>query len=418
MSRRRARLTIIAALTAVLLAAGVPAFAQEDGGGGFLGIGGNRTTTTTTTAPPSTTTTTAPPSTTTTTAPGSPSSVPVPGSSSSTTTTTAPPSNGGSTSTTAPGEVPEPSDGTEAPEGSGTGEDAEGEAPSSGPRTIPSEAQAIIDAYPRTGSSSSAALLAGVEELIDLGLTRDEAIRIGFGRFPVGGLANYSHDWLFPRWGPGFRFHLGTDVFATFGTPLRSPIDGTVTSGVGSLGGLYVKVFADDGTYFYFAHMSGLVDGFEEGMTVSTGDVVGYVGDSGNAKGGAPHLHIGVYPQGGSAVDPKPILDQFLDDALAQLPAVIEAVREQRAAAPVAQTATLSATVAADPMLETSLVRSFTTRVVTGTVSTEHLYAATANPAAGALSFLAAETAELAEAIDWSARSRADDGSQLAAPGS
>src|SRR3546814_3786631 len=75
---------------------------------------------------------------------------------------------------------------------------------------------------------------------------------------------------------------MGTDVFAPHGTPVRSPIDGTISSGSGSLGGLFVKVFQPDGTYFYMAHLSGLAEGFTEGMAVQTGDIVGYVGDSGN----------------------------------------------------------------------------------------------------------------------------------------
>ena len=72
-----------------------------------------------------------------------------------------------------------------------------------------------------------------------------------------------------------------------------------------------------DGTYFYLAHLSGLVEGFTNGMAVRTGDIVGYVGDSGNARGGAPHLHIGIYPHGGPPIDPKPVLDQFLAEATA-----------------------------------------------------------------------------------------------------
>src|SRR3546814_14359627 len=95
---------------------------------------------------------------------------------------------------------------------------------------------------------------------------------------------------------------MGTDVFAPHGTPVRSPVDGTISSGSGSLGGLFVKVFQPDGTYFYMAHLSGLAEGFTEGMAVQTGDIVGYVGDSGNARGGSPHVHLGIYTPGGEEI--------------------------------------------------------------------------------------------------------------------
>src|SRR3546814_13458399 len=95
-------------------------------------------------------------------------------------------------------------------------------------------------------------------------------MRVGFGRFPIAGAARYGHDWLYPRYGPGFRFHLGTDVFAAHGTPVRAPVDGVAHSAHGGLGGLTVKVHMADGTYFSLAHLSGLVAGFPPPMAVRT----------------------------------------------------------------------------------------------------------------------------------------------------
>jgi murein DD-endopeptidase MepM/ murein hydrolase activator NlpD len=322
-----------------------------------------------------------------------------------TTTTTAPPEPGGGD----PGPGPEP-DGP-APEGSAPGAATEpgggsGDGGGSAPRwgQVPAEAQRIIDSVPRTGPSSSKALVEALAQLEALGVDRDEAMRVGMGRFPIAGTATYVHDWLFPRYGPGFRFHLGTDVFAPHGTPIRSPVDGVATTNTQPLGGLTVRVTMDDGTYFYLAHLSGLVDGFTNGMRVQTGDVVGYVGDSGNARGGAPHLHIGIYPQGGAPVDPKPILDQFLAEAQARLPEVIEAYRAAGygAAAPEAPADP------APPQEQPALPDLEEPAAVPDEdgLPIGLLYAAGADPAGGALRLLEAEIGALADSIDWSERVR------------
>ena len=282
---------------------------------------------------------------------------PVVGPGSTTTTTTAPPPQ----SSPPPPSQPSGSDFSGSDQAPAGAEDSGGDgapAPSGGIR-VPAEAQRIIDSVVRTGASSSDALLEALAPLEALGLPREEVLRLGMGRFPIAGPARYSHDWLFPRYGPGFRFHLGTDVFAPFGTPVRAPVDGVARSANGGLGGLTVKVFMEDGTYFYLAHLSGLVEGFVDGMAVETGDIVGYVGDSGNARGTSPHLHIGVYPRGGPAVDPKPILDGFLQEALARVPALIDAVEASRPAPAPAEVE-----VAAAPAGGPTLLRPMLHRVV------------------------------------------------------
>ncbi len=255
-----------------------------------------------------------------------------------------------------------------------------------------------MDSVSRTPANSSQALSDAVGALVDLGLSRDEAIRIGFGRFPVAGVTHFGDDWLYPRYGPAagqLRFHRGTDVFAAYGTPLRAVVDGIARSSTNGLGGLTVKVYDPDGTYYYYAHLSGLVDGFVDGMAVKTGDIVGYVGDSGNAKGGVPHVHFGIYPHGGAATNPKPVLDQFLADAMAKLPAIVEQVRSQQHAA------------AAPPVS----VRPSHTRIApplpaggraADDVSTEILYQASVNPSAGGTSVAQNEAERLAASIDWS----------------
>lgn len=309
----------------------------------------------------------------------------------------------------APGEAPAggetapPAGGATAPPDGGDGSTAQ-----TGSGGIPAAAQAIIDSIQRSPANSSRALHEAVmRELVPLGLTEQEAMRIGFGRFPIAGVANFVHDWYFPRFGPGFRFHMGTDVFAPHGTPVRSPVDGTVTSGNGGLGGLFLKVFQPDGTYFYMAHLSGLSEGFQEGMAVRTGDIVGYVGNSGNARTTPPHVHLGIYTPAGDASDPKPVLDQMLADALANLPAVVEQVRAERPSAAAVEAG--AAPVVPAPrvprsLLASSLLRSLIDERAAGSLDSTVLLEAVGNPSSGGLAVAEAQASELAASIDWGAR--------------
>ena len=313
------------------------------------------------------------------------------------------------TSTTAPGSPqtagqPSGSDlskgSSEAPAGA---EDAQGDGTAApvGGIVVPPEARRIIDSVRRSGPSSNADLLARLDALRELGMPEDEVLRVGLGRFPIAGKASYSHDWLYPRYGPGFRFHLGTDVFAAYGTPVRAPVDGVAVSANGGLGGLTVKVVMPDGTYVYLAHLSGLVDGFSNGMAVRMGDIVGYVGDSGNARGGAPHLHIGIYPHGGPPIDPKPILDRFLSEATSLLPAIVDAyaTAKGKAAAPAAP----EAAVPAPPALGTSLLRD----IAAGTTPwpVEALYVASVSALNGPHVMVDLAVDDIVASIDWQARS-------------
>jgi murein DD-endopeptidase MepM/ murein hydrolase activator NlpD len=315
----------------------------------------------------------------------------------------------GGTTTTAPPPTTEPpgpdfTEGAdEAPEGA---EDTEGDgapAPVGGVR-VPAEAQRVIDSVARTGSSDNSALLAQLTELQELGLSEEESLRVGLGRFPIAGPARYSHDWLFPRYGPGFRFHLGTDVFAAQGTPIRAPVDGVARSANGGLGGLTVKVVMPDGTYFYLAHLSGLAPGFVDGMAVQTGDIVGYVGDSGNARGGAPHLHIGIYPGGGAPIDPKPVLDGFLAEAAERLPSVVAAYQEARAAqpAPAAPRTVSEEERLLRPMLATEVLHPLAGGG--SGLAPEILYLAGSHPVTGPRVLLELAVDELVAGIDWNVR--------------
>lgn len=105
--------------------------------------------------------------------------------------------------------------------------------------------------------------------------------------------------WVANTWGAprgADRAHEGQDIFAARGTPIRSATAGYVwRKGTGSLGGLYVFIAGAGGRRYYYAHLQGYAKGLDEGDKVSTDTVIGYVGNTGNARTTPPHLHLGIY---------------------------------------------------------------------------------------------------------------------------
>lgn len=98
---------------------------------------------------------------------------------------------------------------------------------------------------------------------------------------------------------PGGRTHEGSDIFATKGTPIYAPFDGTTVNAQDELGGRTVTVYGSEGKAFN-AHLSAHAEAGE----VLAGDVIGYVGRSGNARTTSPHDHFEWHPGGDAAVDP------------------------------------------------------------------------------------------------------------------
>ncbi len=101
----------------------------------------------------------------------------------------------------------------------------------------------------------------------------------------------------------GDHVHQGDDISAAMGTPIVAPFDGTAVAVPNKMGGLAVKVFGDYG-YVYNAHLSS----YGKLGAVSKGDVIGYVGATGNA--GGPHDHFEWHPGNGPAADPYAFLLQ------------------------------------------------------------------------------------------------------------
>jgi peptidoglycan LD-endopeptidase LytH len=104
----------------------------------------------------------------------------------------------------------------------------------------------------------------------------------------------------------GRRRHEGIDIFAARGTPVVAAADGWITRQTSNrLGGKVVWLFAPGSRVsLYYAHLDS--QAVQPGDRVETGDVVGYVGNTGNARTTAPHLHFGVYAPLAGAVDPLP----------------------------------------------------------------------------------------------------------------
>jgi murein DD-endopeptidase MepM/ murein hydrolase activator NlpD len=124
----------------------------------------------------------------------------------------------------------------------------------------------------------------------------------------VGPTRAYSSTWGAPR--SGGRRHKGTDVFAPNGSPSYAVTDGVVTrTSYSGNGGKQVYLRGNDGNEYFYAHMSSYVA--HAGQRVSAGELIAYVGDTGNARGGPSHVHFEVHPGGGAPVDPYPYVRRF-----------------------------------------------------------------------------------------------------------
>lgn len=134
--------------------------------------------------------------------------------------------------------------------------------------------------------------------------------------FPVYGQSSYIDTFGAPR--GDVSYHHGDDIFAQLGAPLLAVADGTVFSvGWNDLGGNRLWLRDHQGNEFYYAHLSAFSPLAVNGREVKAGDVLGFVGNTGDAEGTPYHLHFEVHPVGSlykgydGAVNPTSYLDAW-----------------------------------------------------------------------------------------------------------
>jgi murein DD-endopeptidase MepM/ murein hydrolase activator NlpD len=134
--------------------------------------------------------------------------------------------------------------------------------------------------------------------------------------FPVYGNSSYSDTYGAKRSDVAGGWHHGDDIFAPLGAPILAVAHGTVFSvGWNDIGGWRLWLRDDEGNQFYYAHLSAFSPFAVNGAIVNAGDVLGFVGNTGDAKGTPYHLHFEVHPVAllglgyDGAVDPTSYLD-------------------------------------------------------------------------------------------------------------
>lgn len=107
----------------------------------------------------------------------------------------------------------------------------------------------------------------------------------------------------------GGRTHEGEDIMAVKGTPIVSPTSAVVLyTGIGDTEGNYVYTANPGGETFVYMHLDRVGEGVVSGLVLEQGSLIGYVGNTGNASGGAAHLHFEIHNSSGVPVDPFPRL--------------------------------------------------------------------------------------------------------------
>ncbi len=159
--------------------------------------------------------------------------------------------------------------------------------------------------------------------------------------FPVDGRNSYRDTFGAPRDG-GSRSHKGTDIIAARLVPVVAILDGVVTVvGKGRKAGFWLEVRHDGGWRSRYLHLNndspgtddgrgrGIAAGISVGTAVAAGQVIGYVGDSGNAENTTPHVHFEIRRPSGEAINPYPILRRAVQGISSLAPSRALSLRER-----------------------------------------------------------------------------------------
>lgn len=168
------------------------------------------------------------------------------------------------------------------------------------------EQQEVVEHLNRQQADLESSLTALGREYESVRRRVDDA-ESGFA-FPVRAPFSFVDTFGAPR--AGHRKHQGIDIFAAKGTPLYAVVDGVIEDkAVNTLGGnkLWLRS-PSDGWKYYYAHLSGYAEGVYNGARIKKGQVIGYVGNTGNARTTPPHVHFESHPPSQGAANPYPIL--------------------------------------------------------------------------------------------------------------
>jgi murein DD-endopeptidase MepM/ murein hydrolase activator NlpD len=128
--------------------------------------------------------------------------------------------------------------------------------------------------------------------------------------FPVAGSHNFVDTFGAPR--SDVPVHIGNDVFAAFGTPIVAVADGRLYRvGTLKISGNRLWLRDHKGYRYFYAHLSDFSAAAYNGADVHAGEVIGFVGNTGDAEPTPPHLHFEVHMPNGAVVDPYPYLHKW-----------------------------------------------------------------------------------------------------------
>ncbi|PYQ28529.1 MAG: endopeptidase [Acidobacteria bacterium] len=157
-------------------------------------------------------------------------------------------------------------------------------------------------ARPAPGTTHSGAAAASAAEAkrrvaqVRLSIPAPEAGAAPLLLLPVIGVTEDQLTDTYTQARSGGRTHDAIDILAPRGTPVVAAVDGTIRKLFTSrAGGLTIYEFdVREERVYYYAHLDGYADGIYEGLSVKQGTVIGYVGTTGNAPPGTPHLHFAI----------------------------------------------------------------------------------------------------------------------------